>query len=299
MNVYEIITERIVTLLESGTVPWRKPWRGDSGLPQNLRSGKAYRGVNVFLLSCAPYTSPYWVSFKQAQQLGGSVRKGERGYPVVFWLWRDKQTGETVDHGASARGAAPMIRYYTVFNAATQCDGLDVPTPPAVTPFDPIERCEGVVAAMPGAPGIRHGGSMACYQPSVDLVAMPDRETFTTREMYYSTLFHELGHSTGHATRLSRPGITDPTKFGDHAYSREELIAEMTSAFLCGHCEIAPATLENQAAYLASWLKVLRGDSTLVVQAAAAAQKAADWILDRRPELQPTASSAGELAAEA
>jgi antirestriction protein ArdC len=282
MNVYEIVTERIVTLLESGTVPWRKPWTGDSSLPQNLRSHKPYRGVNVFLLSCAPHASPYWVSFKQALQLGGSVRKGEHGYPVVFWLWPDKRATAAGDdaEGPTRPGRAPTPRYYTVFNAE-QCDGLELPPALARPPFEPIERCDAVVAGMPRPPAIRHGGSMACYSPSQDVVSMPAREAFTVREAYYNVLFHELGHSTGAATRLGRSGVTDPSKFGSHAYSREELIAEMTAAFLCGHCEIAPTTLDNSAAYLASWLQVLRGDTKLVVQAAAAAQKAADWILDR------------------
>jgi antirestriction protein ArdC len=146
-------------------------------------------------------------------------------------------------------------------------------------PFDPIAAAEAIVAGMPKPPAISHGFNRAAYSPSLDAVRMPSPERFTPREEYYSALFHELGHSTGHASRLARKGITDETMFGSHEYSQEELCAEITSAFLCGHAGIAPATLDNSAAYLAGWLSKLGDDQRLVVLAAAQAQRAADHIL--------------------
>ena len=155
-DVYEIITARIITQLESGTVPWHKPWNvGTHGGPQNLISKKEYRGVNVFLLSCMPYSLPYWVSYKQAQQLGGHVRKGEKSTPVVFWKWLEKADKET-----GKIGKYPLLRYYNVFNVS-QCDGIDGKIPQVdeqkVKPFEPIAECERIVEAMPGRPEIRHG----------------------------------------------------------------------------------------------------------------------------------------------
>ena len=281
MTPYDVITARIVSQLESGTAPWRRPWGGRFRFPRNLISGKEYRGVNVFLLSMMGYSSPYWLTYKQAQALGGHVRKGEKSAPVVFW-----STVERLDEGADKPERVPFIRYYSAFNVA-QCDGLPAEIVTAADvipprPFAPIVACERVVADMPNRPEIRHGFEGACYAPALDEVRMPDRPSFEKPEGYYSTLFHELGHSTGHATRLARKGIADSVAaFGSDTYGREELVAEMTSAFLCGHTGIEPATLENSAAYVAGWLKVIRQDARLVVTAAAQAQKAADYILGR------------------
>lgn len=281
IDAYQIMTDRICALLEKGEIPWRRPWKQSGGLmPQNLRSRKEYRGINPLLLACAGYSSPYWLTYKQASELGGQVRKGESGFPVVFWKWLD---GKDRDTGEAKR--IPLLRYYTVFNVA-QCDGLDGKVPDhGIDPgaaFDPIERCERVVSGYSGAPEIRSGGDRACYSPARDLVMMPERTAFSTAESYYSVLFHELGHSTGHASRLKRDGITDTVMFGSHEYSKEELVAEMTAAFLSGHCAIDGQTVENSAAYIQSWLKKLRNDKSMIVSAAAQAQKAADLILGKR-----------------
>jgi antirestriction protein ArdC len=276
-DAYQIITDRICTILERGEIPWRRPWSQEHAMPQNLVSRKEYRGINPLILSCAGYVQPYWLTYKQAKTLGGEVRKGEHGFPVVFWKWldgKDRETGE--------RKRIPLLRYYTVFNVG-QCDGLDekVPARPAPNPIPQIERCEAVIAGYKTPPKIRTGEDRAYYRPSTDLVNMPPRETFRDAESYYSVLFHELGHSTGHADRLKRQGITDTVMFGSHDYSKEELVAEMTAAFLSGHCGIDSITVENSAAYIKSWLKSLRNDKSLLVSAAAQAQKAADHILGR------------------
>ena len=294
MDVYEIVTEKIVAELESGTVPWRKPWGTEP--PANLRSGKAYRGVNVFLLAVAPFASPYWVTFRQARDLGGAVRAGEKGRPVVFWTWYEKRSEKKParpDADAKDR-RIPVLRYYTVFNVE-QCDGLTIPAAASQPiPFAPIERAESIVAGMPEPPGFEHGQA-AFYVPSTDTVTVPPPGSFRPAEEYYATLFHELGHATGHPRRLDRPSLVGGHGHGTHEYSREELVAEMTAAFLCAHAGIAPATLSNAAAYLGGWLLVLRGDSRLVVQAAAAAQKAAEYVLGTSSEL-PAEDSTGEPA---
>jgi len=237
-------------------------------------TGREYRGINVLLLGMAPYESPYWITYKQAMDRGGHVKKGERGRLVVLWRWlKDKATGDEV----------PVLRYYTVFNAAEQCEGIEVPATPART-FTPIEGAERIVSGLPeGAARIQHGISAACYVPDLDEVRMPSREAFHTEEDYYATLFHELTHSTGHESRLKRKGVVERARFASHDYSEEELVAEMGASFLGHDAGILPATIDNAAAYLRSWVKVLKGDARLVVRAAGAAQKAADWLLNRQP----------------
>ncbi|HWB14451.1 MAG TPA: zincin-like metallopeptidase domain-containing protein [Pirellulales bacterium] len=281
-NVYSIVTDRIVKQLEQGVIPWRRPWGGEGSEPRNACTRRAYRGVNVFMLSAAAYDSPYWLTYRQAEMWGGHVKKGEHGFPVVFWCIKegvDKETGE-------ARKLF-ILRYYTAFNVQ-QCEGLPsalLATPGPKLDFKPIERCEAILAGLPAnRPSIGHGGPQAFYRPSDDSIAMPKPERFVSVEDHYATLFHELAHATGHPSRLNREGIANIAPFGTPVYSREELVAEMGSAFLCGYAGIdVPALQQNEAAYIASWLKVLRGDTRLVVQAAAAAQKAADWVLGSNP----------------
>lgn len=280
-NVYQIITDRVVKLLEAGTVPWHRPWGGPEWHPRSLVSGKEYRGVNVFLLSAAGYEAPYWLTYRQARLRDAYVRKGERGYPCVFWNWvesEDPDTGET--------RRRPFLKYYTVFNVL-QCEQIEYPHPTdEARTFSPIERCEEITTGMPRAPPVHHGGSRACYDPFSDEVHMPGRERFDNPEAYYGVLFHELVHSTGHASRLGRPGISETIVFGSRTYSKKELIAEMAATFLCGHTGIENAVIDNSAAYISSWLGRLRNDHRLVVQAAAQSQKAADYILDQQEEEQ-------------
>ena len=273
-KVYQVITDRIIGLLEKGTVPWRRPWGGPSSWPKNLVSGKRYRGVNVFLLSSAGYESPYWVTFRQAKERGGHVKKGEKGYPVIFWNWIEREDPET---GRVQR--IPFLKYYTAFNAV-QTEGVEFPPVPKPRgDFEPIAACEGIVSGMPRSPTIEHRESRAFYRPSTDTVNMPRPSMFIGPEPYYATLYHELTHATGHSSRLNRLGATEAVAFGSADYSREELVAEMGAAFICWHCGIDSATIENSAAYVAGWLRRLRSDHRLVVTAAAQAQKAADYIL--------------------
>ena len=276
---YAVITDRIIELLEKGVVPWHRPWAGGEP-PHNLSSGKAYRGVNTFLLSAAGYASPWWLTFNQAKQRGGHVRKGEQSWPVVFWKWLNVDDKEAREAGQPGRKRIPFLRYYRVFNVE-QCEGIAAPSTEIQGGFSPIEEAERVVGAMPTPPAIVTGEPRAWYRPSTDTVNMPARELFQNGEGYYATLFHELTHSTGHKSRLDRPGIAELAAFGSQSYSREELVAEMGAAYLCGACGIVQQTIDNAASYIASWLKRLKDDRKLVIIAAAQAQKAADYVLGR------------------
>ena len=279
MNIksYERITERIVSLLEQGTVPWHKPWQVKTGLPRNLVTNKPYRGINPFLLMAAGYESPHWLTFRQAIQLGGSVKKGEKACPVVFW-----KPLQVTDEGTEESKKIPLLRMYYVFNVA-QCEGLkNMPTEDASS-FALTEAAE-IVAKMPQPPVFKHGMSHAFYTPLNDIVGMPIQERFDTEDSYYATMFHELVHSTGHEKRLKRQSIMERNGYGSDPYCREELIAELGSAFLCGHAGIVERTVNNSAAYIKGWLKPLKDDRTLIVYAAAQAQKAADFILGRTLE---------------
>jgi antirestriction protein ArdC len=270
---YDRITDRITALLEQGTVPWHKPWKARTGLPRNFVSKNPYRGINVFLLLAMMYESPFWLTFRQVSQLGGSVRKGEKACPVVFWkqtTGEDKKTGE--------QKKKYLLRFYHVFNVS-QCDGLKISAEPVQE--NVIAKPEDIVAQMPQPPILKHGMTHAYYSPKEDCVGLPPRERFEKTEDYYSTVFHEFVHSTGHEKRLKRSTLTEKSGFGSNPYCKEELIAEMGAAFLCGLAEIGERTIDNSAAYLKGWLEQLRNDKTLIVQAAAQAQKAADFILGR------------------
>jgi antirestriction protein ArdC len=278
-KAYEVITNRIIAKLEAGVVPWHKPWNGEAGMPKNLISKKNYRGINVFLLACLAYESPYFLTFNQTKKLGGFVKKNSRGCPVVFWSLYDRVD----DLGQAIR--IPVLRHYTVFNVS-QCEGIvspeiDVPE----REHSPIEAAEAIAAGMQNAPEIVQGHTQAYYSPILDVVKMPRPEIFNEGEAYYTTLFHELTHATGHSTRLNRHLDSKLAAFGSpDSYSREELIAEMGAAFLAGSAGILESQIDNTSAYLQGWLGVLKSDSRLIVSAAASAQRASDYILGKKYE---------------
>jgi antirestriction protein ArdC len=283
-DVYGIITEQILDALEKGCVPWHKPWKSASEWPRNFSSGKRYRGLNVFVLHMTAltkgYSSPYWLTFKQAKAKGGSVRKGESSTLVTFWKRIDKDVEK--EDGTIEKDSYFLLRYYRVFNVE-QCEGLELPEPEGpVKELRAIEACENIVRGMPSLPMINFGGGRACYIPSQDMICMPLAADFDGAPEYYSTLFHELTHSTGHESRLNRDTIVDLQPFGTTNYSKEELIAEMGAAFLCGEAGIENKTIDNSAAYIANWAKKFKDKPKMVVCAAAAAQKAVDHILDRK-----------------
>lgn len=283
IDIYQAVTDRILTLLDQGTVPWRQPFtkQGSAGFPANLVSGKPYRGINVFLLACTAmmegFTSSSWLTYKQARERGGHVKRGEKAAPIVFWKQyntQDKETGKDK--------TVPVLRLYNVFNAC-QCEGLETPDikEPEETaePFEPIEQAAKIIEGYKQSPELVTGGNLACYHPLNDTVRMPEPERFESPESYYLTYFHELTHSTGHSSRLDRGLDTKLAPFGSADYSKEELVAEMGAAFLAASAQISPETIDQSAAYIDGWRRKLKADKKLVVQASGAAQRAADMIL--------------------
>lgn len=279
-KVYGYVQERILAMLDAakengGMVPWKKTWTGAAGgMPRNGYSGHAYRGINIWLTLAAGFQSPFFYTRRQVKMKGGQIRKGEKGTMVVFFSWHEKKEG-----GEKTGERYAFLKYYNVWNLE-QIDGIEAPTKgkAAERPFSEIESAEQILNDTPVRPETVHGRSAACYVPALDRIEMPNPETFESDAAYYSTRFHELVHATGHDSRLKRDlsGL-----FGDHSYSKEELIAEMGAAFLCGVAGIEDTTVENSAAYIDSWRRKISQDVRLVVQAGAAAQKAVDRILGR------------------
>jgi len=281
IDTYQIITDRIIEQLEKGTIPWKKSWVGSGNCPKNFISKKPYNGINVFLLACVSHTSNYFLTYNQAKKIGGQVKKGEKGYPVVFWKFLDKKNNK------GKTDKIPLCRYYTVFNL-DQCDGIKDPDVDNLNKieFNPIEQAEKIVAGYIGKPEIKHNEQRAYYAPKLDYVNMPLPESFTSEQEYYSVLFHELTHSTGHENRLNREGITESHFFGDALYSKEELIAELGSAFLCSESGInSESVFQNSSAYINGWLKKLKQDNKIIISSAGKAQKAVDKILNRKKEI--------------
>lgn len=251
--------------------------------PYQRRFEPSLPGVNVFLLGMGMFRDYRWLTFKQTKQLGGHVREGERSMLAVFWkpigLKRtDPKTGEV------RQDRVPLLRYYHVFNAE-QCEGLRLPalpTPEADAPALRIKRAEALVRDMSDPPTIREGGSSAWYSPGEDLIQVPSLKDFRSSDAFYATLFHELGHATGHERRLNRTGVTSTIRFGSEDYGREELVAELASAFLCGLAGLDNSLEDNSASYIAGWLGAIRADPKTVVLAAAQAQRAADFVIGTR-----------------
>lgn len=279
-DIYQTITDRVIDQLQKGVVPWASPVSAD-GFPKNLISKKTYRGINIFLLFGAPYDSRYWLSFKQAKDQGGHVRKGEKGSPVVFWHWRTEE--ELAKLAQKTLNPAPCHPfYYTVFNVK-QCEGIAAPSDDVQTfEHSPIEECERVIAEMPHCPEIEYIHiDKPGYSLKGDKLYVPMADRFQKPADYYCTIFHELAHATGHESRLNRQASQKQRSFGSPDYSFEELVAEMTAAFLCAHCGIENQSLDQSAAYIGSWLEVFKHDTEILLDAASAAQKAADYILNR------------------
>lgn len=270
-KIYSMVTDRILEMLNQGNIPWHKPWK--TGYPKNMISKKEYQGINHFLLSCAPYSSPLWLTYNQAKEKGGNIRKGEKGFPVIFW----KQIPVEKD---GVKKTIPFLRYSTVFNLE-QTEGIEIPENEKVNnDFSPIEKAENIVSEMPLKPLMKNEGNRAFYSPATDSITVPVKETFDSPEFYYSVLFHEMAHATGHSSRLCREGVTNTNFFGSHEYSKEELVAEFTASFLCGVAHIEKETMSNSAAYIDGWAKKIKSDHKLVIEAASKAQKAANFILN-------------------
>lgn len=294
-DVYQAVTDRIIELLDKGIVPWKSPYFSKVGFPKNYKTGKAYQGINVFLLGSQRFTSPYFLTYIQAQELGGNVRKGERGSMVVKYGTYEKQ-GEDQQAGANEDGTETrrFLKAYTVFHAS-QIEGIEFPAPedlPELSMTEKTAQARAILDAMPKAPRILTGAAVPCYRPGADTVNMPEAGYFISEEAYYSTLFHELAHSTGHASRLARvtlmenKGIQATGDTSRKTYAEEELVAEMAASFLGAHAGLINDELNNSAAYLQSWINALNGKDakTWIIRAASQAQKAANFILNIQPE---------------
>jgi antirestriction protein ArdC len=316
-TIHELVTAKMIAALERGTIPWHKPWHAHTGQPRSMTTGQPYRGINIFLLGLAAaddgYTSPYWGTYRQISQLGGQVRRGQHSTLVVFYKQHQiadpTSEADRREEPGEVR-TVPVLRYYRVFNAG-QADDLPprfYPEPGTFTQItEPQAALDGYLRH--GGPQLRHAaGDRASYHGPTDTIQLPQREQFATPESYYATAFHECGHSTGHQSRLARPGIVDFDHFGSGRYAKEELTAQMTSAILCAQTGIdTPEQFAHSASYIASWLSALHDDTKLVVTAAAHAQRAADLVIqpsrqaepapDPRPDQQTTPHTAPPAAA--
>ena len=279
------VTERLIGMLESGTAPWQKPW--DAGIaamnrPHNF-NGRPYHGVNALMLWCTAidkgYEDPRWLTFKQVNKLGGHVNKGEKAQIVEYWQWEKEVENPETGEKEKVPLEHPKVYRAAVFNA-DQCTGL-----PKLRrqeqKWSPVERAENIIAAN-GVPVTHNTDGSAFYSPGGDFICLPPRESFATVDAYYSTLLHEVGHSTGHPTRLNREF---GGQFGSEGYAREELRAELASTFLCGELGIATTGSDEQhAAYVKSWVSALKNDYNEIFRAAADAEKICNYLYEREKE---------------
>lgn len=288
-DVYTRVTSHIVGELERGVRPWLKPWNAENAAGRITRplrhNGQPYQGVNILMLwasaEIAGYSCPFWLTFQQAKELGGRVRKGEHGSPVVYASTFKKK--EQTEDGSETEAEIPFLKEYTVFNAE-QCDGLPKHYYTlAEPPREKIERIEHAETFFRNTRAdIRSGGNRAYYAMDADYVQMPPLEAFRDAESHAATLAHEMTHWTRHTSRLNRE--FGRKRWGDEGYAMEELVAELGSAFLCADLNITPEVREDHAAYLAHWLKVLKDDKRAIFSAASHASKAAEYLHGLQPK---------------
>jgi len=277
-DVYADVTNRMIEALELGQIPWQKPWTGGIR-PMNYVSGKAYRGINLWITMAMPYESPYWLTYKQAKKLGGNVIKGEKGTKITYWnIFR--KTIEDKESGEKKKKAFFFLKEFTVFNAE-QVEGIDFKEPEMPEGAETFDNAEELIEQYTDAPRVKFdkNGERACYSPMFDNITMPEKELFTSTEGYYSTFFHELAHSTGHETRLNREGVANFDMFGSHKYSKEELVAEMSACFMMSICGLSVEPMDNSKAYINNWIEKLKNDPKVLFQAAKEAEKACNHMM--------------------
>lgn len=294
VSVYQIVTDRIIAELEKGIIPWERPWTGVRDGAFSRATGKPYSLLNQLLLG----KPGEYLTYKQAQQAGGQVRKGEKGSIVVFWKM-DGKAEKDADTGELKIKQFPILKYYYVFHV-DQCDGIEPKyKEPVFTPLNPVEEAERVLndySTRCGVPIIHEKGNLAFYRPSTDEIHLPLMEQFSKQAEYYSVAFHESVHSTGHKSRLNR--LDDSSRFGNEVYSKEELVAEMGAACILHELGIeTDSSFRNSAAYIQNWLHVLKDDPKMVVHAAGKAEKAVKLILNVEQDEQSDEGHAAEQAA--
>ena len=275
MDIYAAVTERIIEQMEQGIIPWQKPWISNSKAISHA-TGKPYSLLNQLMLG----RPGEYLTFKQCQQAGGKVKKGEKASMVVFWKWIEQEDEETHE-----KKEVPFLRYYNVFHI-DQCEGVAAKyTTEAAFPdgADTLAAAQDIIYDYLSREGVKllhEEGDRAFYRPATDEVVLPIRKQFMSTAEYYSTVFHELTHSTGHPSRLNR--LTRPSFFGTEDYSKEELVAEIGAATLVNHVGLETASsFRNSAAYIQNWLGVLKGDKRFIVSAAGRAEKAVNLILNQ------------------
>lgn len=289
-DVKSEIARMLIDAMERGDTPWQKPWHAQALRPTNLASGNGYKGINRLLLAMSGRDDPRWMTYQQAQANRWQVRRGEKGMAIVKLVElspRDAAQMDASGAGVAEQGAegprrAFALRRYTVFNAQ-QIDGVpELETPPPLD-FDPVERAESVMAALQEKTGliVVHKGARACYIPSLDEVRLPPKRKFDSVYDYYSTAMHEAAHSSLHEKRMNRKEVLSK-KWGDEAYAMEELRAEICSAILAAETGVpmSQAHIDNHAAYLQSWLKVVAADPMAIFSAARDAERMASYMLD-------------------
>ena len=272
-NIYNTITDSLIEALENvETGSWKMPWDcAEGGLPVNIASGKAYRGVNVLQLWVAGYGSSVWGTYKQWKAKGGQVQKGEKGVSIVFYKPIEKVKSD------GTKDKFLLARAYTVFNIE-QTD-IEIPEPEETGTVACMEKADAYLGNL-GAT-VKHGGGRAFYQPREDFIQLPQRNDFHDSEGYYSTSFHEHVHWSGHKSRTDRD-LTG--RFGDESYAFEELVAELGAAFLCHKTGVTKQPREDHAKYLKSWLKVLKNDEKAIFTASSKAQQAVDWMDEQQEQ---------------
>lgn len=285
-NIYQMVTDRIIAEMEKGIIPWQKPWNGGECCISHT-TGKPYSWLNQLMLGGKVGE---WLTFKQCKAEGGSVKKGEKGYPIVFWSFNDKKVKDVDADGNEVirivRGN-PFLKYYTVFHI-DQCEGIKPKFDKELKVYDndPIEAAENIVKTYFDREACTlnvYQSAQAFYSPSTDSVTVPQMSQYEVKEEYYSTLFHEMTHSTGHETRLAR--IVKVAAFGSETYSKEELVAEMGAAMLVSTAGIdCEKAFKNSVAYLQGWLKALSNDNKLIVLAAGKAEAAVKYILNGKQD---------------
>lgn len=282
LDVYQMVTDRIIELLEAGTIPWQKPW-SETGIPMNAISKRAYRGINLWLLLSLNYERNLFLTWDQLKKIGGSVNQGQHGHIVVFWKQVKKVPEELDDKGKPK--TTPMLRYYKVFNVE-QCRDIPNELIPELLKdeVDPILECEAVINTMPDSPLLILKGKKAYYDILKDQIVLPQLRSFKSPESYYSTLFHELVHSTGAEKRLGRKSIVEMAEFGSEPYSMEELIAELGASYLNSYTGILDKQISNSASYISSWLLKFKSDKRFIITASGQAQRAVDLILNRQEQ---------------
>jgi antirestriction protein ArdC len=279
-KVYQDINKDILDRLDRGIIPWKKPWNPARWIPMNLITKQPYRGWNYFCLEWAMAhlqpSAPWFLTRQQARSRGGDIKPGAVGMPIVKWV--DPRHPQS-DESGSGHPRYMIPKCYEVYSV-DQTEGIAFdPAPRAAVPFDKIAACEDLLAGMSDLPNVLPSGNRACYSWIRDVILMPPAGNFPVREQFYSTLFHEIIHSTGHPKRLNRPGVAENDGFGQPKYSREELIAEFGAVFLCGLAGVHPKTVENSAAYIQGWKDRIAADGKALFCAATKAQAAIDFLL--------------------